>query len=141
MCVVFFSSVMASWRSPGGGGRKAVSLNPWSQEHAQLRCLPSLLDVVSLVFLGWAHPSFFRWEGIKEQPGALLPCAALPSIALFTGLLVCQPFPWLCVERATAISRSGASSCSGARAQQSRAKPWICSKGSLGSFQGPVGPM
>ena len=52
-----------------------------------------------------------RREGIKEQPGALLPCAALPCVALLTCLLICQPFPLSCVEN----FRFNASTCRGAR--------------------------
>ena len=37
-----------------------------------------------------------RGQGRKEQPPALLPCAALPCTALLTGLQVCQPLPWPC---------------------------------------------
>ena len=44
----------------------------------------------------WAVHLQGRGEGRKEQPPALLPCAALPCTALLTGLLLCQPFPWLC---------------------------------------------
>ena len=44
-------------------------------------------------------------------------CAAHPC-----RLLVCQPFPWVCVGRATAISRSGASTCSGAMSSKADGK-------------------
>ena len=59
-------------------------------------------------------------------------------MALLTGWLICQQFPWPCVERATAINRSGASTCSRVRVQQSGKKCWGEGRGILGSFQGPL---
>jgi len=56
--------------------------------------------------------------------------AGLPAIAMAMWGCLC---PQGCVERATAISRSGASSCSGVRAQQSSSKCWGRARGPWGA--------
>jgi len=71
-----------------------------------------------------------RRQSKKKQPSRL----QSPAWPMLTGLLVCQPFPWPCVESATAISRFSASICNGARAQQSGIKCWSESRGIMGSF-------
>ena len=60
--------------------------------------------------------------------------AGLPAIAMAMWGSLC---PQGCVERATAISRSDASTCSGATAQESCIKLWGAGRGILGTCWDP----